>query len=144
MGVRLDGPKIERRPDVEESIISEGLLSGSIQVPGDGKPIIILTEDKNAVRRPRKTTGLFHVAIRVPSRKELALLLRRLSQERYSFEGFADHGVSEALYGTDPEGNGIEFYVDRPRSAWTFVDGKLRMGTSQLDLRVVALWKSDR
>jgi allophanate hydrolase subunit 2 len=44
MGVRLEGPKIERRPDVEESIISEGLISGAIQVPGDGKPIIILTE----------------------------------------------------------------------------------------------------
>jgi len=99
-----------------------------------GKPILMLTERPDAIPRPTGSTGLFHIAIRVPNRRELAKLFIRLSQQRYPFQGFADHGVSEALYLADPDGNGLEVYADKPRTEWTFVNGELQMGTWHLDL----------
>lgn len=85
-------------------------------------------------RRVRGTTGLFHVAIRVPDRRELALSLRRVLEAGRRFEGFADHDVSEALYLADPEGNGIEIYRDRPADGWPRDGRGLRMGTHPLDV----------
>jgi catechol 2,3-dioxygenase len=67
---------------------------------------------------PPGTTGLFHVAIRYPTRRALADALRRLAEARISLEGASDHGVSEALYLSDPDGNGLELYWDRPRESW--------------------------
>jgi catechol 2,3-dioxygenase len=67
---------------------------------------------------PHGTTGLYHVAILYPTRAELADALRRLRKARIPLEGAADHGVSEALYLRDPDGNGIELYHDRPESEW--------------------------
>jgi catechol 2,3-dioxygenase len=100
----------------------------------NSSPLVFLTENKDGVLRPRRSTGLFHVAIRFPSRKELAGIFQRLSKRRYPFQGFADHGVSEALYLADPEGNGIELYCDRPRAEWKFENGSIAMGTWELDL----------
>lgn len=67
---------------------------------------------------PRHSTGLFHVAIRYPTRPALADALRRLGEAGILLEGASDHGVSEALYLSDPDGNGIELYWDRPREQW--------------------------
>jgi catechol 2,3-dioxygenase len=67
---------------------------------------------------PRGTTGLYHVAILYPSRKALAIALRRLAAAGVPLEGASDHGVSEAIYLRDPDGNGIEIYRDRPREEW--------------------------
>jgi catechol 2,3-dioxygenase len=81
------------------------------------------------------TTGLFHAAIRYPSRRALADALRRLAEAGVPLEGASDHGVSEALYLTDPDGNGLELYWDRPREEWPRrPDGELAMGTAALDL----------
>ena len=85
-------------------------------------------------RRVRGTTGLFHAAIRVPERRDLALALRRLLDSGTRVEGFADHDVSEAIYLADPEGNGIEIYRDRPPTTWVREAGGLRMGTHPLDV----------
>jgi catechol 2,3-dioxygenase len=67
---------------------------------------------------PLGTTGLFHAAIRYPSRRALADALRRLAEARVPLQGASDHGVSEALYLADPDGNGLELYWDRPREVW--------------------------
>jgi len=82
------------------------------------------------------TTGLFHVAIRYPTRAALADALRRLVKARVPLEGASDHGVSEALYLADPDGNGIELYWDRPRAEWPQrQEGeKVHMYTRPLDL----------
>lgn len=81
------------------------------------------------------TTGLYHLAIRYPSRAALADALRRLGSAKVPLDGAADHGVSEALYLHDPDDNGIELYWDRPRDAWPRTpDGELAMVTLPLDL----------
>lgn len=84
---------------------------------------------------PRRSTGLYHVAFRYPDRAALAVALRRLLRHSVALEGAADHGVSEALYLRDPDGNGVELYYDRPREEWPRdSDGRLEMYTRPLDL----------
>jgi len=85
---------------------------------------------------PPGTTGLFHTAIRYPTRRALADALRRLSEAGWPLEGASDHGVSEALYLADPDRNGVELYWDRPREEWPMApDGQgVQMGTYPLDL----------
>ncbi len=81
------------------------------------------------------TTGLYHVAFCYPNRSALAKALRRLDDFSIPLEGAADHGVSEALYLRDPDGNGVELYFDRPREEWPRgPDGELQMFTKPLDL----------
>jgi catechol 2,3-dioxygenase len=85
---------------------------------------------------PPGTTGLFHFAIRYPTRAALARALKRLVDRGVPIGGASDHGVSEALYLSDPDGNGIELYWDRPREEWPQNDdGSLRMYTEPLDVR---------
>ena len=98
-----------------------------------GRELVVLSQCESAPR-VRRTTGLYHFAILVPSRVELARSLRRLVESETIMQGFADHGVSEALYLADPDGNGIEIYRDRPRDEWPYVGGQLRMGAETLDL----------
>jgi catechol 2,3-dioxygenase len=98
-------------------------------------PIVMLTEESSARPRPPHSAGLFHAAFILPDRKELAKMFKRLYDHQWPFEGFADHGVSEALYLADPDGNGIEIYADRPRAQWPRRHGELQMGTSELDLK---------
>lgn len=82
------------------------------------------------------TTGLYHFAILYPNRMELARALKRLIDHGISIDGASDHGVSEAIYLHDPDGNGIEIYRDRPRAAWPRqADGRIAMVTERLDLR---------
>lgn len=82
------------------------------------------------------TTGLYHTAILYPDRAALADALRRLMKAGIALDGAADHGVSEALYLSDPDGNGVELYWDRPMELWPRTpDGELAMFTRALDLR---------
>jgi catechol 2,3-dioxygenase len=83
----------------------------------------------------RRATGLFHVAILVPSRVDLGHALIRLAHARRPLDGASDHLVSEALYLSDPDGNGIEIYRDRPRDEWRHDHGQLQLATLPLDLR---------
>jgi catechol 2,3-dioxygenase len=90
-------------------------------------------ESKGGDPPPRGTTGLYHFAIRYPSRGALARALRRLIDAGIPLEGASDHGVSEALYLRDPDGNGIELSWDRPQAAWPLTkDGQLNMDTRRL------------
>ena len=85
---------------------------------------------------PPRSTGLFHVAIRYPDRRSLADSLRRVTQAGIPLGGASDHGVSEAIYLDDPDGNGIELYRDRPREEWPHTPGgeEIAMVTEPLDL----------
>ena len=79
--------------------------------------------------------GLYHTAILYPTRKDLAIIYDRLRRAYYPLTGASDHGVSEALYLDDPDGNGVELYWDRPKELWpTKTDGSLDMFTRRLDL----------
>ncbi|HEU4437040.1 MAG TPA: VOC family protein [candidate division Zixibacteria bacterium] len=95
-------------------------------------------ESRNGHPPSPGSTGLYHFAIRYPSRAALADALRRLQQARIPLQGASDHGVSEALYLSDPDGNGIELYWDRPRERWPKTpDGKIEMYTRPLKLDVL-------
>jgi len=101
-----------------------------------GADLLVLSQCENAPR-VRGTTGLYHFAILVPSRGDLARALRRLVETDTVMQGAADHGVSEALYLADPDGNGIEVYRDRPRAQWPYVGSALRMGADPLDVDAI-------
>ena len=83
---------------------------------------------------PRNSAGLFHTAILYPDRKDLAIALKRLIDAEYPLTGASDHGVSEAIYLHDPDGNGLELYWDRPQEEWPMVNGQLNMVTLPLDM----------
>jgi catechol 2,3-dioxygenase len=101
----------------------------------DGTTALVELDGRaDAPRRQRGTTGLFHLAVLLPSRADLARALRRVDAAGWRFTGASDHLVSEALYLHDPEGNGIEIYRDRPRDQWRFANGELQMDTLPLDL----------
>ncbi len=108
----------------------EGVLLGA-----EGGPAAVeLATRPAAPPRPPGTTGLFHLAILVPARLDLARALRRVVEAGWRLTGASDHLVSEALYLNDPEGNGIEIYRDRPREEWRYDGGQLQMATLPLDV----------
>lgn len=91
-------------------------------------------ESKGGGPPPRGTTGLFHYAILVPTRRHLAEVFVRLRDAGVPLSGASDHLVSEALYLHDPDGNGIEIYCDRDPSDWPRENGEIKMATLPLDL----------
>lgn len=98
-------------------------------------PLLTLTELPGAPRWPVYATGLYHFAILVPTRLDLARSLAHMLQVGLPFPGQADHAVSEALYLTDPDGNGIEIYRDRPRDEWEWRLDRIHMTVDPLDIR---------
>ena len=102
-----------------------------------GRPLVELVEEPGAPSPTPWGSGLFHLALLVPSRAELARGLRRVTDAGGRFTGASDHLVSEALYLNDPEGNGIEIYRDRPREEWQHAGGEVQMSTLALDLDAV-------
>lgn len=93
-------------------------------------------QSKGGKPAPKNAAGLFHTAILYPTRKDLARILQRLIDANYPISGFADHGVSEAIYLDDPDENGVELYWDRPKELWpTDAEGKILMYTRTLDVQ---------
>src|SRR5438309_2643493 len=90
--------------------------------------------DPRAPVRPRPSLGLYHFALLMPDRAALAGAIRRLLEGRWPIDGASDHGVSEAFYLHDPEGNGIELYRDRPRETWPIEGGQVATATAPLDV----------
>jgi len=91
---------------------------------------------KNGPQPARNATGLFHTAILYPTRRDLAIALKRLIEAKYPLTGASDHGVSEAIYLDDPDGNGVELYWDKPPADWPKDEnGDLQMVTNSLDLQ---------
>ncbi|MEM0450990.1 MAG: VOC family protein [Nitrososphaerota archaeon] len=130
--------------DVERSIAFYREVLGMVELRDSGEevvmgagsePLVALREQRGARPKPPRSTGLYHFAVLLPSRRELARAYLRIS-ERWFLHGASDHLVSEALYLSDPDGHGIEVYADRPRSAWRRLPtGELGMDTLPLDLR---------
>lgn len=90
---------------------------------------------KGAPPAPVRSAGLFHTAILYPTRKDLAIVFKRLVDAAYPLTGASNHGVSEAIYLDDPDGNGVELYWDKPKEEWPFdAEGNLQMVTEALDL----------
>jgi len=109
--------------------------SGSVVLgPPGGRALIELTEVPGTHARQRGTVGLYHFALLYPNRRELGRTLLQLFEQRWPFEGFADHAVSEAAYLPDPDGNGIELYADRPRDDWPLQNGEVAMTTLALNV----------
>jgi catechol 2,3-dioxygenase len=107
---------------------------GAATLGAGGSPILELLADGDAPPRGGTQAGLFHNAFRVPDRAALGAALERV-RDRGGLDGASDHYVSEALYCTDPEGNGVEIYADRPREEWPRADdGTVEIGTVPLDL----------
>ena len=93
-------------------------------------------QSKGEPPAPVRSAGLFHHAIVYPTRKDLAVILKRLMDYNYPLTGTADHGVSEAIYLNDPDENGVELYWDKPKELWPFdEDGNLLMVTEMLDVK---------
>ena len=126
-----------RRARVLRAVVglSELDADGDVARLGGDETAVELAAEPAAPPRSPSTTGLFHLAILVPDRAELARSLRRVVESGWPLAGASDHLVSEALYLADPEGNGIEIYRDRPREEWRFTGGELEMATLPLDLR---------
>ena len=102
---------------------------------GAGQADLLQLTGQPQARRVSGTTGLYHFALLVPSRPDLAQALLRITETSTPVQGFADHLVSEAIYLADPDGNGIEIYRDRPRQEWQYDNGRLKMTTDPLDIQ---------
>ena len=104
---------------------------------GVGGPDLLILKERPGAQAVRGTSGLYHFAILTPSRLALAKSLRQLVETGTRIGGFADHAVSEAIYLSDPDGNGIEIYRDRPRQEWPYRNGELQMTTEALDVEAI-------
>lgn len=125
----LDGLTAFYRDAIGLTLISQ--QPGKVILGRDGEPLVVL----EAGAQPQASkAGLFHIAILLPSRRDLANWLAHAARTGLRLEGASDHLVSEAIYLSDPEGNGIEIYRDRSRPEWPRRDGAVAMATERLDL----------
>ncbi len=108
---------------------------GSALLAAGNTPLLHLVELPGARPKPARAAGLYHFALLLPSRSDLARWLRHVLETGWPLQGWSDHGVSEAVYLADPDGNGIEVYRDRPRAEWPLSNGDLQMVTEPLDAR---------
>jgi len=108
---------------------------GAIVLGAGGLPLLEIEEFRSARPDDPRSAGLYHTAFLLPQRKDLARWTRRAIDRRIAVTGASDHLVSEAVYLTDPEGNGIEIYADRPRASWAYDGAQVRMGVEPLDVR---------
>ena len=135
--VTLRVANLERSREFYEGLLCFRSLeqeAGKVVLGGqDGQPLLELVEVPGAAPQPRRATGLYHVAILYPSRPDLGRALRRLLEAGLQI-GQGDHLVSEALYLSDPDGNGLEIYHDRPRDTWHWVNGVVEMAADPVDV----------
>jgi len=119
-------------------LVGCGAADGRVEMGVEGgPPLVVLVGGPDAPAAPAGTTGLFHLALLVVDRLQLARAIRRVGEAGWRFTGASDHLVSEAMYLNDPEGNGIELYRDRPRSEWNWDGDQVAMGTIALDIDAV-------
>ncbi len=134
--VTLSVGNLQRSLDYYQHTIGLALLhadTASATLGVGTRPLLHMVEVRGA-RLVRRATGLYHFALRVPTRRDLARVLRHFANRGYGIGGAADHLFSEALYLSDPDGHGIEIYCDRPRDTWYDAQGNLRGASDPLDL----------
>ncbi len=107
---------------------------GDVAYLGTGGVDLLRLAEKRGARKSFGTTGLYHYALLLPTRTDLALALRHFATQQTTLSGMANHAVSEAIYLSDPDGHGIEIYRDRPLQEWEFVNGCLKMSVEPLDV----------
>ena len=107
---------------------------GAITLGAAGRPLLVIEADPAARPDDPRSAGLFHTAFLLPSRADLGRWVRHAIDRKIAIDGASDHLVSEALYLTDPEGNGIEIYADRPHESWKWNGPSVEMATLRLDI----------
>lgn len=139
---------LERSDDFYQNMLGLQLTinkDSSHSYSADGKtPLITLREEKEAPPHYSRSAGLYHVALLLPTRQDLAAIVYHLLRNDYPLQGGADHNVSEAVYLADPDGNGIELYRDRPAEEWEWTDGQVKMLTEELDANLLREIQSDQ
>jgi len=140
-GVTLNVRDMNRVADFYASALGlqvQSSTNGQTVLGAGDTPLLTLVGDGALKPRDPSAAGLFHTAFLLPSRAHLARWLVHAAESGVRLEGASDHKVSEALYLSDPEGNGIEIYADRPTNAWHDADGAIAMATDPLDLEALA------
>ncbi len=136
--MKLTVSDLERSIRFYRSVLGMSVIGeegGEVRLGAGAETLVVLKEHPGSKPRPPNTTGLYHFAVLLPSRVDLARAYLNVV-ERWALDGVADHLVSEALYLSDPDGHGIEIYADRPRSEWRRLPkGGVSMATLPLDLR---------
>ncbi|MBB6285132.1 VOC family protein [Geobacillus subterraneus] len=136
--VNIKVENIERSIAFYEQVIGFQVLGRTDRTASftaDGQTVLLFIEQPdNVIPKRGRTTGLYHFAILLPARADLGRVLNHLLRIGYPLQGGADHWVSEAVYLADPDGNGIELYVDRPFSTWRWEKGEVAMSTEPLDV----------
>jgi catechol 2,3-dioxygenase len=138
--ISLTVPNLEKSLDFYQKVIGFQPVDRLDNIPGTvnlgaGGRILLQLNEKPGARHARGSSGLYHFAILLSSRRELAIALSRIASLGWDLQGVANHGTSEALYLNDPDGNGIEIYHDFPKEKWPFDEKqRLRMGTDELDM----------
>ncbi|WP_336800741.1 VOC family protein [Kaistia sp. MMO-174] len=117
-----------------ETISSAG---GMVTLGAGGVPFLVIEPSPRGSRDDTRQAGLFHTAFLMPSRADLGRWILHASENRFPVDGMADHLVSEAFYLTDPEGNGVEIYSDRPTGEWVWEGPHVRMATDPLDVNAI-------
>ncbi|WP_456275403.1 VOC family protein [Bacillus sp. AK128] len=137
--VALKVQSIERSVEFYKEFIGLKILhqdKGQAVLTADGKqPLLYLEEPVDVIPKQSRTTGLYHFALLVPTRSDLANVLQHFINKNLKLQGASDHLVSEALYLADPDGNGIEIYADRSSSEWEWNNGEVVMATKALNIR---------
>lgn len=146
--VSLKVQDLQRSIKFYTEIIGLKLLSedfGKAIFTADGTaPLLVIEQPENVQPKEPRRTGLYHFALLLPERSDLASIIRHLIKTGYPLQGASDHLVSEALYLADPDGNGIEIYVDRPADSWKWQGQEVVMDTKPLDAESVqAEWKGE-
>ncbi|MDF2479564.1 MAG: catE [Sphingobacterium sp.] len=135
--VNLFVRNLGRSKDFYSGILGLSILQESKQVitfsANGTNPLLTIEQPEDVLPQIKQSAGLYHFAMLVPSRKDLAAVTAHLMKEDYPLVGGADHAVSEALYLEDPDGNGIEIYRDRPADKWKWENGKVFMPTEAMD-----------
>lgn len=135
-GVRLKVMDLEKSLAFYEDTVGFQVLSKTetkIILTANGSTPL-LTLEKASLPKQKKTTGLYHFALLLPSRKDLGMFVQHLAQRLFPIEGATNHEISEAIYFSDPDGNGIEVYCDTPPDTWRWESGLIEATNKHLDL----------
>lgn len=136
--VDLNVQDLDRALEFYQKVIGFQILERThrqAKLTADGKTTLLkLEQPENVLPRQSHTTGLYHFALLLPQRSDLGRLLNHFINNRFRLQGAADHLVSEAVYLADPDGNGIEVYIDRPASTWEWTGDQVKMTSDPLDV----------